>query len=350
MAAEHSSALVSRTSSTSRWQRIGPIVCLLLTAPIISELLYGAIRVRVIFVLINEIFTWGCGALLIREWVRRWRKSWQSMLLLGLALAIAEEWVIQQTSISPLVGSGVHAYSRVWGVNWVYFLWALGYWSVWVVQIPVQLTELVFPARREQLWLRKRGLVIVSSAFVLGACTAWYGWTQRARVKIFHMLPYSPPSSYLLIGIGAILLLVCAPYVLPSRRSRHELPASRSAPPPWLVGLILFALGLPWAAFILLGWGHGAVPNIPFGPVLAGALAWAAFTFLLARRWTSSPDWGDAHRYATVFGGMLACMLGGFIVFKVTGAERRDWIVKSILNAATIAGIISLGHTIKRRA
>jgi hypothetical protein len=47
---------------------------------------------------------------------------------------------------------------------------------------------------------------------------------------------------------------------------------------------------------------------------------------------------------------MLACMLGGFIVFKVTGAERIDWIVKSILNAATIAGLISLGHTIKRRA
>jgi uncharacterized membrane protein YhaH (DUF805 family) len=49
---------------SSRWQRIGPIVSLLL-APIISELLYGAMRVSVIFILIPEILTWGCGALLM---------------------------------------------------------------------------------------------------------------------------------------------------------------------------------------------------------------------------------------------------------------------------------------------
>jgi hypothetical protein len=32
---------------SSRWQRIGPIVTLLLLAPIISELLYGAMRISV---------------------------------------------------------------------------------------------------------------------------------------------------------------------------------------------------------------------------------------------------------------------------------------------------------------
>jgi hypothetical protein len=333
----------------SRWQRIGPIILLLLLAPIISELLFGAIRVRVLFVLINEIFTWGCGALLVRECVRRWRKGWQCMLLLGLALGIAEEWVIQQTSISPLVGPGVHAYGRVWGVNWVYFLWTLGYWSVWVVLIPVQLTELLFAARREELWLRTRGLVTVGVLFVLGAGAAWYGWTQRARVRIFHMLAYSPPALYLVIGIAAILLLLLAACALPSRGSQEGLSTSR-APAPWLTGLILFALGFPWASFIVLGWGGGALPGIPFGVVLACGLAWAAFTLALARRWTSSADWGDAHRYALVFGGMLACMAGGFVVFKVTGALREDWIVKSMLNVVALGCLVSLGRRMKRRA
>ena len=55
---------------SSRWQRIGPTVTLLLLAPIISELLYGSVRISVIFILIPEILTWGCGALLIRECVR----------------------------------------------------------------------------------------------------------------------------------------------------------------------------------------------------------------------------------------------------------------------------------------
>ena len=113
----------------------GPIVSLLLLAPLISEVIYGATRLSTIFVLVPEILTWGCAALLIREFVRRWNKGWPSMLLLGLALAVAEEWIIQQTSIAPLIGLAKTAYGRVWGVNLVYFLWALGYESVWVVLI-----------------------------------------------------------------------------------------------------------------------------------------------------------------------------------------------------------------------
>ena len=110
------------------------------------------------------------------------------MLLLGLAMAVAEECVIQQTSIAPLVGLAQHAYGRVWGVNWVYFLWALGYESVWVVLVPVRLVELIFPARRKGLWLRTRGFVIVSIVFILGACMAWYGWTPKGSR---HGLPYA---------------------------------------------------------------------------------------------------------------------------------------------------------------
>lgn len=189
---------VSAAEDLSRRQLIGPILALLLLSPIISEVLYGATRLSTIFVLIPEILTWGCGALLIRECIRRWNKGWPSMLVMGIALAVAEEWIIQQTSIAPMVGLAKLAYGRVWGVNWVYFFWAVGYESVWVVLVPVQLTELPFPVRRSQTWLRTRGMVITSIVFVLGAFMAWYGWTQRARVLIFHMPPYNPPSLSLL--------------------------------------------------------------------------------------------------------------------------------------------------------
>ncbi len=331
---------------SSRWQRIGPTVTLLLLAPVISELLYGAMRFSVIFILIPEILIWGCGAVLIRESVRRWRKGWQSMLLLGLALAVAEEWVIQQTSIAPFVAG--HAYGRVWGVNWVYFLWALGYESVWVVLIPVQLTELLFPAQREERWLRARGFVVASFAFVLGAFIAWYGWTQRARVKVFHMPPYSPPPLYLLTGAGVILLLILGACMLPSRGPRVDHSTHHSAPSPWLVGLILCALGTPWAACGIVAWGNGSLP-VPFGLVVAAGLVWASFTFFLMRRWTSSPDWCDMHRYALVCGGVLACMLGGFVVFKVGGALPMDWIGKAVVDTAAAAGLILFGRRVRLR-
>ena len=333
--------------ATSRWQRIGPILALLLLAPVVSEVLYGGTRVSVIFVLIPEIMTWGCGALLIRECVRRWHKGWQSMLLLGLALAVAEECVIQQTSIAPLVGLAAHAYGRVWGVNWVYFLWAAGYESVWVVLVPVQLTELLFPARREQLWLRGRGVLIASTVFVLGACMAWYSWTQMARVKIFHMPPYSPPPLYSLTAVAAILLLILAAYALPSYRRREGHVASRTAPRPWFVGLVICALDPLGSIRPARLWfrPHRPVQTSSGRRTCLGRFHLSSY----ATMDIPSPNWRDAHRFALVFGGVLACMIGGFVVFKVGGALRIDWIGKAVLNATAVAWLISLGGTVKRR-
>ena len=324
-------------------RRIGPVFTVLLLAPIISEVLYGGTRLSTIFVLIPEILTWGCGALLIRECVRAWGKGWVSMLSLGVALAVAEEWIIQQTSIAPFVAGP--AYGRVWGVNWVYFLWAVGYESVWVVLLPEQLTELLFPDRCNEAWLRRRGLIIASLVFLVGCRGAWYGWTQRARVKIFHMPPYSPPTPYLLTGAATVLSLVLLAYALPGRRDK----ASRSAPADWAVGTVFCLLGTPWAAFALLGWGAGISGMPSFRVVLAAGIMWTALTLLLAQRWASAQNWGDQHRFATVLGGIVACSVGGFVVFKVGGALRIDWIGKAVFDLAAIVWLVFIGEQVKRR-
>src|SRR5690349_15511612 len=116
--------------SRSRASRLAPAATLLVVAPVIGEVLSGATRLSYIIVLVPEIMVWGCGALIIREVVKRWNGGWTSVLLLGLALAVAEEFVIQQTSLAPLPWLGeTPIYGRVWGVNWVYFLFMLGYES-----------------------------------------------------------------------------------------------------------------------------------------------------------------------------------------------------------------------------
>lgn len=119
---------------------------LLLLAPFIGELLSGSTRTSILFVYIPEIMVWGVGALLCRELVRRWRAGSVSLVLLGVALSIAEEFIIQQTSLAPLPFPGAHAdYGRRWGMNLVYLLFMLGYESVWVVLVPIHATELFFP-------------------------------------------------------------------------------------------------------------------------------------------------------------------------------------------------------------
>jgi hypothetical protein len=65
-------------------------------------------------------------------------------------------------------------------------------------------------------------------------------------------------------------------------------------------------------------------------------------------RWTSGRGWGDAHRYASVFGGVLGNMLGGFVVFEVGGALPVDWIGKAILNLAATAWLIAIGLKLRR--
>ncbi|HSS96421.1 MAG TPA: hypothetical protein VLK33_05310, partial [Terriglobales bacterium] len=100
------------SSNSSRWQRLAPIFSLIFLAPFVAEVLSGATRLSFIFVLIPEMMVWGCGALLIRDIVRRWQGGWTSMLCLGLALAVAEEFIIQQTSLAPLAWLPSPAYGR----------------------------------------------------------------------------------------------------------------------------------------------------------------------------------------------------------------------------------------------
>ena len=78
----------------SRLSRIAPALSLLALAPVVAEVLSGATRVSFIVVLIPEIMVWGCGALLIREIVLRWRGGWTSMLLLGLALSVPRRKIV----------------------------------------------------------------------------------------------------------------------------------------------------------------------------------------------------------------------------------------------------------------
>lgn len=81
-----------------------------------------------------------------------------------------------------------------------------------------------------------------------------------------------------------------------------------------------------------------------------GGLAWTGLTIITMLRWTSRRDWADTQRFATVVGGVLACTIGGFVVFKFGGALRVDWIGKSVFDSAAIASLFFLGRKIARSA
>jgi hypothetical protein len=333
----------------SRLHRAAPALTLALLAPLTAEVLSGSTRLSFLFVLLPEIMVWGCGALLIRELVRRWRAGGVSLVLLGLALAVAEEWVIQQTSLAPLPFTHIQ-YGRLWGVNWIWFLFFLAYECVWVVLVPVQVTELIFRKRRGDPWLSRAGLIITSVLFVVGSFIAWFLWTHIARPKTFHVPMYQPPAVQIILGVLMIAALVLAAHSLrrvgspaPPQATPQATP-SRSAPPVWLAFLAALLFGVPWYALMSLIFGGKRLG--PFWvPMLVGAL-WAAMAWTLLHRWTSSRNWSALHRWALCFGATIVVMGCGFLG---SGSwSRKDLIFKIVLNVLAIAGFILLAFRLRQ--
>ena len=322
----------------------GAIWTLLILAPVISEVLSGSTRLSILFVLIPEVMVWGGGALLCRELVRRWRAGATSLLLLGLALSVAEEFIIQQTSIAPLPFPGANAaYGRYLGVNWVYLLFMLGFESVWVVLVPVQVTELIFPDRREQPWLRKRGLIATCIAFLIGSRLAWYGWTQQARPRL-HADPYHPPVSLILIGLAAIAALIVLAWLVRGYGHAGQVDTRQPAS-PWLIGIKASIFGAAW--FELIGLIFVLHPGIAVWiPMTAGPI-WALLSFILVRYWSAARGWRDIHRFALSFGAVLGCMVISDV--SSVGWTRVDLIAKFIFQFLAFVGFLFLARKVRQR-
>jgi hypothetical protein len=320
----------------------GPIWTLVFLAPVIAEVLSGSTRTSILFVLIPEMMVWGVGALLCRELVRRWRAGGASLLLLGLALAVAEEFLIQQTSIAPMPFPGVHAdYGRMWGINLIWLLAMLGFESVWVVVVPVHVTELIFPAQREQPWLRLRGWIVSCIVFLIGCRIAWYGWTQQARPRL-GAAPYHPPIALLAGGFAAIVVLIALAYLL--RNVGRPVADGRTAR-AWLAGLIAFVMGSAW--FELIGLSFMPQPIHPFTKAIALGIGWAVVAFVLMTWWTSRRAWTDMHSFCACWGATLACQAMPY--FGIASWPRIDVIGKVIFDAGALTLFVWLGKRVYRR-
>jgi hypothetical protein len=334
------------TISTSIWSRMAPALLLMFLAPVMAEVLPGATRLSAIFVLPIQICVWGGGALMIRYAVKRWQLGWRNMLALALVLSIAEEFLIQQTSLAPMVIQiKGEAYARAFGVNYVYLLWALAYETVFVVFLPVVLLELLYPQRRDETWLSRAGLITVMVFFIIGCLLAWYSWTQMARVHVFHVPIYNPPIEAVLIAVAAISGLLFA--ALGPWRAKLAAPAAPLKPlSPWFIAGCGLVWAVLWYGLVLLGFGiEPAFP--PSIAVTAGVLLLIVILLLLPR-WTAHSAWQARYNYALVFGVMTGAMLAGFIGF-IGWSTKPDLYFKIAANIIAVVLMIMLGLRIKSR-
>jgi hypothetical protein len=313
-------------------------------APFLAEVLPGATRLSSIAVFPIEVCVWGGGAVLIREVVRRLALGWRHMLLLALALSLAEECLIQQTSLAPMVIQiRGQEYARALGVNYVYLLWALVYESVFVVFAPIHLTELIFPARRAGLWLGRLSLVIVAVLFAIGCVLAWFTWTQIARPKVFHVPPYRPPAAAVAAACGVIAALLF--WALgPPRSALSRATKPLSPPKAGLIGVAAGLWAVLWYGLVLLAFG--IAPGFPPGVAVAAGIALAISIVLILPRWAAHPRWNEVKRFAAVSGAVCGSMLVSFIGF--VGSAPKDLYFKIGVDLIALALLAALGRNINR--
>ena len=337
------------TAPKKSWfYRALPGLTLMLLAPLIAEILPGATRVTSSFVYPIEVLIWGGGAVMARYLVRRFKLGWFNLLLLALALAVAEECLIQQTSFAPLVIKlkGVE-YARDWGVNYLYFLWAMIYEAVFVVLVPVTLCELIFPSRKDNGWLSGWGIGIVCVLFVPACRAAWYGWNMVARVKFLHQPPYVLPNADLIGGVVAIAVLV-ALAVGPFRRLLAGQARPMSPPHP----LVAAVLGVVFSVvlFGVLVMAYGIKPDVPPMVPTAVGLVLALLALVFVPGWMAHERWGRWHDIAltySVTAGNCGIM---FIGFLNAGTAPIDLWGKVVLDAIAALLLLWLLAKVARRA
>jgi len=85
--------------------RLLPAFVLVLTAPVVTELLAGSTTLSqpIVLAILLPLYLllYGAGALLIRELVRHSGRGWASILLLGAAYGFIEEGFATQSLFNP---------------------------------------------------------------------------------------------------------------------------------------------------------------------------------------------------------------------------------------------------------
>ena len=334
--------LAMHTDRTPHLKRMVPALTLVFLAPMFAEVLPGATRFSSIFVLPIEMAVWGGGAVMARALVRSRKLGWWSLLFLGLALSVAEELLIQQTSIAPMViRLKGETWARAFDINYVYLIWALVYESVWVVLLSTLAAELVFPDRKEETWLSRAGAIVTGILFLLGCFFAWFSWTQIARTKVFHQPPFTPPLHWVLLAIVAIVLLVVAALRSPVRFTSRTL----TPPLPWLLVILGAAWAIFWFGLVVLAFG--IAPHVPASAVVAVAVLIALLLLTFVPLWVADLRWDRRHAYALLAGGLCGSMAVSFVGF--IGAASVDLWFKIVVDIAALVWLAWLGSRLRAK-
>lgn len=287
--------MVTAASSRRRWH-VPPAVILFLLAAMIGEALSGATPPAAFFlnpiVFVYLTVYYGSGALLVREFTRRWGKGWPTLLLLGGVWGVVQEGLgtkvffdPTRTELGPLVNYGTWA-----GVHWAFVVQLFVYHSIYSIVLPIVLTDVLYWSERDRLWAGKP---------VLWIC----GLLQIAMTAVAYQTvsTYKPPAELSLATLAVTVGLILIARWLPSRSSDVEASSPFRHPlhrPRWfyLVGCLASAAFF-FVSLVVPGW-----TSIPLVVILLMLIITAGTLWILRQGSEQGRAWSRAHQLALAAG------------------------------------------------
>ncbi|GAA3448837.1 hypothetical protein [Dactylosporangium matsuzakiense] len=308
------------------------VLGLFFLAPLVGEFLLGNTPIVLLPAIIIYAPLYGGGALLIRELARRRGLGWPNMLLLATGYGVLEEGLLTQSLFNPnyvdqhLLDPG---YIPALGIGVPWTLFVVGIHVFWSICAPILLMEGFAGERRTAPWLKRRGLIVVSILFVLGAA-ATAAVTQA-------MWPYSASPAQYAVTIVLVLALVAAGALI---RFRPAAPTG-TAPRPWVVFVTTLVTA---GAFILIATVDAIPVWVGVAIAAAGIVAFLVATALFSAR----AGWGDAHRLAIGAAALLTYAWHSFVQNPVGGADLAVDLAGNVIFSA--GAMVLLWFAYRRQA
>jgi hypothetical protein len=282
------------------FNRISPILVLFFLSPLIAELLSGSTPASRAEQLIFESILYGPAALLIREFVRRYKLGWFSIILLGFSFGIIEECLLLQSAFNPHFLNYDISFGRLWGVNWVWSEIIIINHAIWSITLPVLFAEFIFPDRKNQPWLNKTGIGIFVILFLLSSY-AFYTTFYKMSGFTTSWMHYTVAG---ILAAGMILIATKVP-VKPLFKYHIKTPSAL------IIGIISFLVSSLWLNLLSLVFKK--VPWVPAWLVGLSGIIIVSVLLLIIIGWIND-KWDDIHRFSLASGALYAGMVFGFII------------------------------------
>lgn len=314
-------------------KRFAAVLSLALLSPLIAEYLSGSMSFSQIAAMPVMLAMYGGGAVLIRETVRRSGRGWPSILLLGLAYALVEEGIADQSLFNPnfaglrLLDPGFIPALGM-GVPWT--IYVLSIHVIWSIAVPIALAESLFADIRQQPWLGRIGVGVAALIYAAGV----------ALITLYFSKTFFASPAQIGASVIAVVILIVAAFAVPKVLSSK----SGLAPSPGIVG----SVGFMATSVLVLLYGQG-VQLWPW-QIVAGTMAVLLLLLLVFAYETSRRSgWQPMHSYAFAAGALVTYCWIGFSAEIALHGRAMLW-AHAILAAAMLALLAIVGWKLHLRS